>query len=201
VTVRSGGAFSFTLSPGYRRSREAAFYVGTFGDPSATATFGARYLFAGLDQNTLSLTTRINLVLTPHLSVQVFAQPFVASGDYAGYKLLSAARSFRFGTLGTNGSTIAYDPSTLSYHSDPDGSGPAAAFTFRNPDFSVRSLRSNVVVRWEYRPGSTLFVVWNQNRAFAGSDPRFRALRDLRDVFGDDQRNVFFLKGSYYFTL
>lgn len=201
VTVRSGGALSISLSPGFRKSREPAFYVGTFGDQTATGTFGARYLFANLDQHTLSLTTRINLILTPQLSMQVFAQPFVASGDYGGYKILTAPRSFNFATLGTNGSTIRYNPLTLSYTSDPDGAGPASPFGFANPDFSLRSLRSNLVVRWEYRPGSTLFLVWNQNRAFAGSDPRFRALRDLGDLFSDEQQNVLFLKGSYYFSL
>jgi hypothetical protein len=201
ITVRSGGALSVSMSPSFRRSREAAFYVGTFGDPTAATTFGARYLFAGLDQNTLSLTTRVNLVMTPHLSLQLFAQPFVATGDYEGFRELARPRSFQFNHYGSSGSTIGYDEASLVYTADPDGAGPGQPFTFGNPDFRVRSLRSNLVVRWEYRPGSTLFLVWNQNRAFSATDPRFRALRELGDVFGDDQQNVFLIKGSYYFSL
>lgn len=82
-----------------------------------------------------------------------------------------------------------------------DGPGPAVPIVFGEPHFRVRSLRSNLVVRWEYRPGSTVFVVWNQNRAFRATDPRFRALSDLGDIWNDDQQNVFLIKASYYFSL
>ncbi|MFN0181349.1 MAG: DUF5916 domain-containing protein [Gemmatimonadales bacterium] len=201
ITVRSGGALSVSMSPSFRRSREAAFYVGRFGDPTAANTFGARYLFAGLEQNTLSVTTRVNVVMTPHLSLQLFAQPFVATGDYDGFRELAKPRSFQFNRYGSAGSTIGYDEASLVYTADPDGPGPGLPFTFGNPDFRVRSLRSNLVVRWEYRPGSTLFLVWNQSRAFSAADPRFRAFRELGDIFGDDQQNVFLVKGSYYFSL
>ena len=200
LTLRSGGAVSVSVNPGYSRGHESAFYIGTVPDPTATNTFGARYLFSALDQNTLSVTTRVNVLLSPNLSVQLFAQPFVATGRFDGYGDLRRARTFAFRPLGTEGSTIDYDPALALYTVDPDGTGPAAAFAFTNPDFRIRSLRSNLVVRWEYRPGSTLFVVWNQNRAFQATDPRFRALRDLGAIFSDDQQNVFLVKANYYFS-
>jgi hypothetical protein len=201
VTFRTAGGLSVTFDPSYTRSREAAFYVGQAADPRATATFGRRYLFAALDQHTLSLTTRLNLLLAPGLSVQLYAQPFVATGDYEGFGELAGPRQFAFRTFGTGGSTLVYNPAADTYTADPDGTGPAPAITFADPDFRIRSFRSNLVVRWEYRPGSTLFLVWNQNRAFEARDPRFRALRDLGDIWGDDQRNTFLVKASYYFTL
>ncbi len=201
LTVRSGGAVSASLSPSFQRSHETAFYVGTQIDPTATGTFGARYLFGELDQNTLSLSTRVNVILTPSLSVQLFAQPFVATGDYQALKDLERPRTREFRQYGTGGSTIGYDPAAATYTLDPDGGGPAASFQFVDPDFRIRSLRSNLVVRWEYRPGSTVFIVWNQNRGFRALDPRFRALRDLGAIFGDDQQNVFLIKANYYFSL
>ncbi len=87
-----------------------------------------------------------------------------------------------------------------AYTVDADGSQAAPAYTFLKPDFRIRSLKSNVVLRWEYLPGSTLFVVWNQNRYNSITDPRFRALHDLRGIFSDDMQNVFLLKVNYYLS-
>lgn len=201
ITIRSRGALSISFNPGYTRSHEAAFYVGQSPDPAAAATFGNRYLFAELDQNTLSLTTRVNLLLSPKLSVQLYAQPFVATGDYRGFQHLNAPRSFGFTRYGSGASTIGYNPADSTYTVDADGPGAALPIVVSEPDFRVRSLRSNLVVRWEYRPGSTIFLVWNQNRAFRATDPRFRALSDLSDIWNDNQQNVFLIKANYYFSL
>src|SRR5438309_1140935 len=99
------------------------------------------------------------------LSFQLYAQPFTFAGDYRDFRELRATRAYTFNVYGRdNASTIAYDGAANTYTADPDGAGPAPAFTFDNPDFRTRSLRSNAVLRWEYRPGSTLFVVWTQSR-------------------------------------
>jgi hypothetical protein len=201
ITLRSSGALSVSFSPNYSRSHDVAFYVGQTEDPTASATFGRRYLFARLDQHTLGLTTRVNLVLTPNLSVQLWAQPFVASGDYQRFQEFTTPRTYDFREFGTQGSTLSYNPADSTYTADPDGAGPGPAITFGDPDFRVRSLRSNLVVRWEFRPGSTIFLVWNQSRAFRALDPRFRAFRDLSDLWGDDMQNVFLIKANYYFAL
>ena len=81
---------------------------------------------------------------------------------------------------------------------DADGAGPAPSFAYPNPDFRLRSIRSNVVLRWEYRPGSTLFLVWNQGRQNLIGDPDFRPLHDLSGIFRDDMQNVFLVKANYY---
>jgi hypothetical protein len=198
IEARSNIRISFT--PQYDYARSAAFYVGDYADQTASATFGRRYVFAGLTQHTLSLSTRVSWYFTPDLTLQVYAQPFVATGSYDGYGAFSAPRSFSFSPYGTGGSTIGFDPAVNQLTVDADGGGPAPSYTFDRPDFRIRSLRSNVVLRWEYRPGSTLFLVWNQNRFNVGSDPRFRALRGLRDIFRDDMQNVFLVKLNYYLS-
>jgi hypothetical protein len=86
------------------------------------------------------------------------------------------------------------------YTVDPDGEGPADPFTFANPDFLVRSLRSNLVLRWEYAPGSTVFLVWNHGRSGSAADPTFRAFDGIRRLFADTQRNTFLIKVSYWIS-
>jgi Domain of unknown function (DUF5916) len=201
LVFRSNGAVSLSLSPSFRRSHETAFYVTQSADPTATATLGGRYLFAQLDQNTLSLTTRLNVVLTPSLSVQLYAQPFVATGDYQGFKELTAPGSFAFRPYGTGSSTLTHDGADETYTADPDGAGPAPPITFGNPDFRIRSIRSNLVLRWEYLPGSTLFLVWNHSRSYSDLDPRFDALTDFGRIWGDPQQNVLLVKADYYLSL
>jgi hypothetical protein len=189
------------ITPQYDRAHATAFYVADYADPTAAATFGRRYVFADLTQHTLSVSLRANWYFTPTLTLQVYAQPFVATGAYQRYGALAAPRSYDFSAYGANGSTIAFDPVADSYTIDADGSQAAApAYTFLKPDFRIRSLKSNVVLRWEYLPGSTLFVVWNQNRYNSITDPRFRALRDLGSIFSDDMQNVFLLKVNYYLS-
>ena len=86
------------------------------------------------------------------------------------------------------------------YTADPDGTGPADAFSFGNPDFRYRSLRSNLVLRWEYMPGSTLFLVWNHGQSGYGTDPTFRVFDQLGSMFGDDQQNTFLVKVNYWLS-
>ncbi len=200
LTIQTRGSVSLMVTPSYTHSHSTAFYVTQAADPTAAATLGGRYVFADLLQHTLSLTARLNWYVTPLLSVQYYAQPFVATGSYTGFKELAAPRTFDFRKYGENGSTIAFDGKANAFTVDPDGSGLAAPIGFANPDFKIRSLRSNLVVRWEYRPGSTLFLVWNQNRLNSATDPRFRALRDLGDIFSDNMQNVLLLKANYYLS-
>ena len=86
------------------------------------------------------------------------------------------------------------------YTADVDGAGPAAPVAFGNPDFRFRSLRSNLVVRWEYMPGSTLFVVWNHGQSGYASDPTFSLFDEIGNLFGDDQQNTFLVKVNYWLS-
>ena len=199
--VRPTGALSLSISPHISRSRSNGFYVGRFDDEFADLTFGARYLFGELEQKSINTTIRMDLALTPDLSIQMYAQPFIASGDYDRFKELTAPGSYEFHEYGSGGeSTLDFDESGNLYSVDPDGSGPAQAFSFRNPDFRFRSLRSNLVIRWEYSPGAALFLVWNRGQSGYSSDPSFSVFDELGNLFRDDQQNTFLIKVNYWLS-
>jgi hypothetical protein len=201
VTLQSGSAVSVVVGPEYLAGREAAHFLRRVTDSTATGTAGVRYVFAGLREASLDLSIRVNATVSPALSAQLYAQPFVFAGQYATFAELRAARTFRFDRYGVdNGSTITRGGGTVTV--DPDGPGPAAPFSFADPDFRSRSLRVNAVMRWEYRRGSTLFVAWTQRRSgFVSGDGRLEMGRDLGEPFRDPSTNVFLVKLSYWLTV
>jgi hypothetical protein len=172
VGVRPTPALELSVSPGINRGHGMAQYVQRQGDPSyATATYGARYVFATIDQSSVDVTLRMNLTMTPRLTLQLYVQPFTFSADYEDYKELTAPRTFDFLIYGRDGASTRRDVASANgdtlfgYVVDPDGGGgPAAPFFVGNQDFVTSSFQSNAVLRWEYRPGSTLFVVWTVGR-------------------------------------
>jgi hypothetical protein len=174
-------SLSFQIGPGFERVYEDAQYVTTVSDPTAVATYGKRYVFARLDQRTLSTNVRLNWAFTPALSVQIYAQPLVSAARYSRYKELARGRSYEFLAYGTNGSTFDAD----SLIADPDGAGPAA----RIP-----------IVRWEYRPGSVFYLVWTQQRTDSEDDGAFRLGRSLDRLVDRRPENIFLAKVSYYLT-
>lgn len=198
VTYRPSKTLSVSLSAGTDIGRDAAQYVQRVTDSSATATLGTRYVFAELYQRSAYLTLNVNAAFSRALSLQLYAQPFTFVGDYDGYKELTARRTFDFSRYGRdNGSTIVPDGS--DYTVDPDGSGAANPFGVGNPDFRSRSFRLNAVLRWEYRPGSTVFLVWSQTRSGDFSSVGVDLASDLRQaVFLDRPTNVVLLKLNYW---
>jgi hypothetical protein len=187
-----------SLSPTFNSDEDAAQYVTKVADPTATAFYGNRYVFGFLRSKTLSFDTRVNWTFTPNLTLQVFAQPFIASGDYRAFREFAAPRTLKKVVYGQDAGTITRTASG-DYTVDPDGaSGPAQPFTLANPNFTYRSLIGNAVLRWEYRPGSTVFFVWTQNRT--GSDPNgtFDFARERAALFRDRPTNVFQIKVNYW---
>jgi hypothetical protein len=192
------------IGPNFSKSRSTAQYLQTVTDATATGTFGRRFLFADIDQTTLSLTARINAVLTPLVSFELYAQPFISSGRYQSPKELAAARSYAFRRFGVDRGTMTRNAAG-GYVIDPDGGGPAQTFTVSNRDFNVRSLNGNAVFRWEWRPGSTLFLVWQQSRAdrlvvnqMGDRVGSFDFGRDSRDLFRIEPDNIFMVKVNYW---
>ncbi|HXG71130.1 MAG TPA: DUF5916 domain-containing protein [Gemmatimonadaceae bacterium] len=204
VTIKPSSSVLVSVAPSYDHDLTAQQYVSAVGDATAPASFfGRRYVFGRLDQKTFAVNTRVNATFTPNLTLEVFAQPFLSSGTYTSFKEFAEPRSRRMNYFGRdNGSTVA--PVTNSegektgYTIDPDGSGAAPAFTIGNPDFNIRSLRGTGVLRWEYRPGSTLFFVWTQQRSGFDRFGDFDFGRDRSLLFGDRPTNVFQIKGTYW---
>ncbi len=202
VSMRPTGAVNITLGSSYNRTHSIGFYVTQWRDPAAaTATYGSHYVFSELDQKTVDVTIRADVAVTPDLSVQLYAQPFFATGDYVRFKELARPREYDFFYYGEDGnSTIELDPASNAYTVDTDGPGPTGPISFRNPDFRVRSLRGNLVVRWEYMPGSTLFLVWNHNRSGYSPDPTFNLSDELDALWGDNQKNTLVVKVNYWLS-
>jgi hypothetical protein len=205
ITYKPSTRVLVSLSPSYDHDFTSQQYVTTVTDPTVPTAFGGRrYVFGRLEQKTLSVNTRVNTTFTPNLTLELFAQPFLASGRYTSFKEFAEIKSRRMYFFGTdNGSTVAAntDPQTgevTGYTVDPDGAGPAAEFTFANPNFNSRSLRGTGVLRWEYRPGSTLFFVWTQQREGFDNFGDFRFARDRSALFRDRPTNVFQVKATYW---
>ncbi|MBV9773876.1 MAG: carbohydrate binding family 9 domain-containing protein [Gemmatimonadetes bacterium] len=197
VSIRPGPRWQLSVEPNYVRFGLSRQYVATR-DGGTAATFGRRYVFARVEQRTFLTDVRLNYTLSPDLTLEVYAEPFAASGRYHDFGELAAARSFRLRDYGTDGTTIVQerDPDTgeLSYRVRDGGS----EFTVPFRDFNVRSLRSNAVLRWEWRPGSTLFLVWQQNRASDAAEGSPVGVTDLWDALGTRGDNLFVVKMSYW---
>jgi len=174
VNVRFGTRLNASFGPNYSRDNSDAQWYGNFRDSAGTT----HYSFAHLTQTTVSATARVNYTLTPDLTFEFYGQPFVSNGTYSDVREVSAtpdAERYR----------DRFQPYTA-----PAGSQTAFKFT---------QLRTNAVVRWEYRPGSTLFVVWQHGREHFGNQASNQSwYRDYEDLFGLHPDNTFLVKLAYW---
>ncbi|HEX2190334.1 MAG TPA: DUF5916 domain-containing protein [Longimicrobiaceae bacterium] len=213
LSLRPAASVQLRLQPSLRDERDPLQYLATHPDPLAGATFGSRYVLAEVDQTTVSLDTRLDWTFTPTLGLQLFAQPFGAAGEFSEFKELRAPRTLDYAVYGRGAGTIgrlqggescagAYDGAPAAgeacYRVDPDGAGAAGAFTLADPTFALRSFRGNAVVRWEYRPGSTLYFVWQRQRSAEDASGALDPRRDLADLLGRPGESVFLVKATYW---
>ena len=210
-TYRSGEKLELRLGPSLTRSYTQAQYVTSTSDPLATNTFGRRYVFAPLDQTTVALETRMNVTFSPTLTLQVYAQPLISNGDYGYLAEFRAPGMYRFATYGEETGTSVRQADG-DYLIDPDGPGAAPEFSVSDRSFNFRSLLGNAVLRWEWSPGSTLFLVWQQSRAArvqasefdetGALDVGFSDLGyDTRELFGLPSDDIFLIKVNYWLNL
>jgi len=192
---KPGPKLQLSISPSYTFRYSQGQWIRAVPDSLMTATLGTRYVLSDLDQTTFPVETRVSWTFTPRLSLQVYVQPFIGTGAFSRFKELAAVRTFDFNYFGENGSSIAYDGQ--SYTVDPDGQGPAEPFSFSDPDFNLKSLRGTAVFRWEYRPGSILYLVWTQRREDHSRPGEFDPGRDFQDLFSAPGENIFQLKFTY----
>ena len=194
ASVRPASNLEFGLYPGVEFIRDTRQFVRAFNAPEATGTFGRRYVFAESDRAEFSMSARLDWTFTPDLSLQLFARPFVARGRYDTFKEATAPGQLRFPTVEEAGGQVAGQDDGSVRVTPGDGGAP---YTLA-PDFTVRALQGNAVLRWEYRPGSTLFFVWQQQRDGFESDGQFRLGRNLGRLASDDLTNVFLIKLTYW---
>ncbi len=171
--VKTSPRWNLTLTPNVGRTRLVAQFVTTVPDAANTATYGRDYVFAPLDQITVGLETRLNVTFTPRLSLEAYIQPLLSSGNYGDPEQLVARRTYDF----------------TSY-----------AGAVPNLDNNLRSLRGNAVLRWEWRPGSTLYLAWQQQRADVSAVGDFDLARDRAALFRARPDDIFIVKASYWFN-
>lgn len=169
LRIKPVSSVEFRIAPGYSWAFNKAQWVKNVDDDGDGRN--DHFVYGELKSHTLNFTTRVNVIFTPDLSLQFYMRPFIAVGDYENFKELARPSSYEF-TPYTN--------------------------LDENPDFSYRSLRSNLVLRWEYRPGSTLFAVWSQSRSESFDDPSFHPWDSLKESFSDEGQNIFLIKLNYW---
>ncbi|MFO8002354.1 MAG: DUF5916 domain-containing protein, partial [Marinilabilia sp.] len=193
IRYRPAGNLDVTLGPSVTLSENRLQYI-------ATETFQQedRYLMGSIDRTTASMSLRVNWSLTPDLSLQYWGQPFMASGDYSRFKRITNSRADaytdRFSTF--ENEQLTYDGEEEVYHVDEDMDG-ASDYSFDDPGFKFLDFKSNLVARWEYLPGSTLYLVWSQQRKDYMTNGAFHFKDDLNQLTGIYPHNVFLVKATY----
>jgi Domain of unknown function (DUF5916)/Carbohydrate family 9 binding domain-like len=194
LSIRPASRWQASVDPTWSHAVDGRQYVATRSDGSA-ATFGKRYIFAFIERSTLSARFRLNYAFTPNFTVEAYAEPFAASGRYYDHGELPAPESRalrRYGASGT-GTTIVKDAAGAGTVTDG-----ATTFTIPALDFNRLSLRSNLVLRWEWLPGSTAFLIWQQSRQHVGDAGRLVNPGDLWDATRAAGDNFLVLKVSYW---
>jgi len=200
ITYKPTNFIYFTLSPGFNPSFTELQYV-----TRINAEGSDKYIFASIDRKTISTSFRINFNLNPDLTLQYWGQPYIASGKYHDHKFIldPMADNYRdrFHTYTPQQKTFDAEDNNYSVDMNMDGT---PEYTIENKDFNFQEFLSNLVIRWEYNPGSSLYLVWSQTRSFSNESGVMRYFSDLGDLFNRDNdvpHNVFLVKFSYRFGL
>ncbi|MDE0684708.1 MAG: DUF5916 domain-containing protein [Candidatus Poribacteria bacterium] len=177
LRIRPASNIEFSIGPSYAYQVKDAQWVELI-EENINGKIKNHYVYGELTTRTLDFTTRANISFTPTLSLQFYVQPFITIGDYTNFKELIEPKSYQFKPYPLKG----------------------------NRDFHRRSLRGNTVLRWEFQPGSTLFLVWSQSREAAlesvrEADLDFRPLHRLGSTFTDEGKNIFLIKCRYWFGM
>jgi hypothetical protein len=173
LVLRPSSRMGIELGTRYQRNEDNTQWLANVGVIGADTT---HYLFGHLDQDLLSFTGRMDFTVRPTMSLQLYAEPFVTAGWFRDVREIADARA------------SSYDARFRPYTGPtPDGS------------FNTKSFNASAVARWEYRPGSTLFIVWTQGRQQDDVDAgTFGARRDYRNLFASRPDNVFLIKAAYW---
>lgn len=206
MTVQPSSRIELEFSPRFDAVRNAAQYVATTSAEPFAPTYGDRYLFADLERRSVSMVTRLNWTFSPRLTLQLYAQPLISAADYVTYKQLAQPGTFDF--LGfsegraaagecVDGATCE-DGDHIRYF-DLDGDG-SVDYSRPDLDFNLRTLRANAVLRWEYRPGSTIFFVWQRRQSNLAETGDFDFGRDLGALGDASAENTFIIKANIWLS-
>ncbi len=197
ISYRPLTALSLSIEPSFTKGRRDLQYVETLNIEGED-----RYIISTLNSEILSADFRINLSLTPDLSIQYWGQPFIFAGDYSTFKRITEPMADnyndRFHVFNEN--EIFFDDDENIYEVDENQDGTIDYF-FENPNFNFFEFRSNLVARWEYIPGSSIYLVWSQGRTGDNSYGEFNFRRDFDQLYSIVPHNIFLIKVSYRISL
>ncbi|MFO8099535.1 MAG: DUF5916 domain-containing protein [Salinibacter sp.] len=192
LRYRPSAQATVSLRPRLSVTRDPAQYVTT-----AAAGPDTEYVFGDIRRRTLAITTRASYTFSPEMTLNVYAQPFIGTGDYRSFSRVASARadafSSRFASLEDN---LSYDATDDVYRVAPTRDGQTD-YSFANPDFTFEQLRSTVAFQWQYRRGSNLYVVWNRGQTISRNGADFDPAGGLSDLLAGG-RNTFAIKLDFW---
>ncbi len=195
LRVRLSNRFSVSGRAAHETIADTLQYVAT-----PTTTAGPRWVLGRIDQDIWDFTLRADFAFSPTLTVQYYGSPFIGNGLYTEFKQATDTLALRYQDRfhQYSASELLFLPASNTYFVREAAGG--ATYSFANPDFSFRQFRSNLVARWEYRPGSTLYVVWSQGRTSEEQrwDSSFSS--NWNALWRERPDNVFMVKLTYWFS-
>lgn len=196
ITYQPINALRVSVFPSLNINHDKLQFIDNFDDVNGSP----RYLNGEIDQRTLSMSVRLNYTINPNLTIQYWGQPFISRGRYSNFKHITnpTAKQFEDRYMAYGADQVSLTDGIYAVDEDMNG---VEDFSFDDPDFSFVQFRSNLVIRWEYIPGSEIFLVWSQDVSRDG-DPSNGLLPSLGDnIFGQKPQNIFLLKATYRFVL
>jgi hypothetical protein len=192
LQLRPSNVLDASVGVQLQRDTEATHFV-----TRVATTPGDRFVVARLDRRSAAITTRASYAVTPDLSLQLYARPFSYGGRFSGFAEVDRPRATAFADRfhRVTDDEVSYDADNDRYTVERDGLEP---ISFRNPDVGLVSLDATALMRWEYRPGSTLFVVWGSNRSLYDRDGFPDVRRDMAALRGAAGSNTLLVKMSYW---
>ncbi len=198
ITYKPTDYLSVALTTGFSKTFNELQYVDKIDYDNRE-----KYIFASINRKTINASFRVNLNLSPDLTLQYWGQPFIATGKYFDHKVIlnPAAEIYKDRFWIFSDAQKKYDGEYYNIDENSDG---IKDYSFENDDFKVQEFLSNLVLRWEYNPGSTVYLVWSQTRSYENGSGNLNYFNDLGDLFNGNNNkphNVFLLKFSYRFGL
>lgn len=187
-------ALSMSLNIEYEKSKDKTQYVTEKSFSNTT-----RYVLGEIDNQTLTTTLRLNYSLNPNFSIQFYGQPFISRGRYQNFNYVNQATAASINDRVSMYNQNQISENNGSYLIDENLNG-TTDYSFSNPDFSFVQLRTNLVARWEYIPGSELFFVWARG-GVTFDDPKSSLTRSLNNQITNNKvEDTFLIKATYRFV-
>ena len=181
-------------------------YVDVISDDLKIDTFGERYIFSNVKQVSFSLPIRLDWSFNAQTTLQFYARPYLNQGRYTDYKEFDKPRTNNYIVYGLDNESTIISFNDTEYSIDPDGPGEASSFTIENNNFNYQALQANMIFRWEFKPGSQLFFIWQLNQdnyleAEHSASSRFSLFNDFGTLFQSELQHTFLVKLNYRLVL